>query len=215
MKKKLERRIFIGKLSAAVVGSLAFAKCTTGQKEKRTQPDKTTQKNSIEENRAMPRDLVKKLLDQKVDKYMHISYNCAQSSFLALQEQFRLGGDDIIKALTPLTGIAERGETCGAVIGSLMCFGLIYGRGKNQLSDWNTYRNSLNPSGELCSKFENIYGSTMCCGIQKEKFGQCFHLTNPEELKKFQNSGATEKCTAVVQKAVQIAADIILDNQNS
>ncbi len=211
MKNKLERRIFIKKLSVAVVGSFAFAKCSFGTKENQQQTVDSEMEKSIAATREMPRDLVLKLLDQKVDKYMHISYNCAQSSFAALQEQFGLEANDVLKALTPLTGIAERGETCGAVVGALMCFGLIYGRGKTQLADWNTYRKSLIPSGNLCNKFENIYGSTMCCAIQKKKFGECFHLTNPEDLKRFQKSGATERCTTVVQKAVRIAANIILD----
>ena len=212
MKKKLERRIFIGKLSAAVVGGLAFSKCTVSLKRDKPEAAELKIQKAIETNKKMPRDLVKKLLNQKVDKYMHISYNCAQSSFLALQEQFELEADDVLKALTPLTGIAERGETCGAITGSLMCMGLIYGRGKNQLANWNTYRNSLIPSGELCNRFEKKYGSLMCCNIQKEKFGRCFRLINPDELREFQNSGATGKCTTVVQEAVGIAANIILDS---
>ena len=95
-----------------------------------------------------------------------------------------------------------------------MCFGLIYGRGKNRLDNWNAYRDSLIPSGKFCKLFEKEYGSTMCCNIQKEKFGNCFHLTNQEELKKFQEAGATSKCSSVVRKAVRIAAGIILDGVN-
>ena len=175
----------------------------------------TTLENKISSNRQMPRDLVLKLLDQKVDQYMHISYNCAQSSFLALKEQFGLAGDDVLKALTPLTGIAERGETCGAIIGSLMVFGLIYGRGKNNLGDWDTYRKSLVPSGKFCELFEKKYGSTMCCNIQHKKYGRCFHLIRPEDLKEFQEAGATDKCSTVVQSAVNIAANIILDDRTA
>ena len=152
------------------------------------------------------------LLDQKVDHYMQLSHHCAQSSFLALKEQFGLEGDQIVKALTPLTGIAERGETCGAVTGPLMVFGLVYGRGPNRLSDWDTYRESLVPSGEFCTLFEKEFGSTMCHDIQNVKFGKCFRLTNPEELQEFQKAGATEHCSAVVRKAVRIAANIILDD---
>ena len=153
-----------------------------------------------------------KLLDQKADHYMKLSHNCAQSSFLALKEQFGLEGGEIVKALTPLTGIAERGETCGAVTGPLMVFGLIYGRGQNQVDDWETYRESLVPSGEFCSLFEKEYGSTMCHDIQQVKFGKCFSLTNPGELQEFQEANATEHCSEVVRKAVRIAAEIILDD---
>jgi len=215
MKKKLKRRDFIYSTIAATIGSVALGSCSTREKDKsdriiKDSAEKTFE-NKISENLEMPRDLVMKLLDQKVNKYMQISYNCAQSSFLALKEQFGLEGDDVLKALTPLTGIAERGETCGAVIGSLMAFGLIYGRRENELHDWDKYRDSLIPSGKFCELFEKEFGSTMCHDIQKEKFGRCFHLTNPEELEEFQEAGATEKCSAVVRSAVRIAAEIILE----
>ena len=193
-----------------MVGSATLGACFNNKKEANkitlAQPE-----NKISENKKMPRDLVMKLLDQKVNSYMEISYNCAQSSFLALKEQFGLKGDDVLKALTPLTGIAERGETCGAVIGPLMALGLIYGRDKNNLNDWKVYRESLIPSGKFCTLFEKEYGSTMCHDIQNEKFGRCFILTNPDELKDFQKADATTQCSAVVRKAVQIAANIILD----
>jgi C_GCAxxG_C_C family probable redox protein len=219
MVKKLGRRYFLGKVSAAVVGgTVLISSCgdQAGHNKKASSEDQAeVSGNKIEENRQMPRDLVMKMLDQKADKYMHISFNCAQSSFLALQEQFGLEGDDILKALTPLTGIAERGETCGAVTGALMVFGLLYGRGKTRLNDWDSYRASLIPSGEFCTQFEKKYGSTMCCRIQEKKFGRCFRLMQPDDLKEFQEEGATDKCTKVVQDALRMAANIILDNKES
>jgi C_GCAxxG_C_C family probable redox protein len=207
MVNKLKRRGFIGRITALAAGSIVLSACFRSK-----DPVESTGGNKIAENRAMPRDLVFKLLNQKVDEYMQLSYNCAQSSFLALEEQFGLKGDEVLKALTPLPGIAERGETCGAVIGPLMVFGLIYGRGKDRLNDWNIYRDSLVPSGKFCRLFEQEFGSTMCRDIQKDKFGRSFNLTDPEDLKKFQEAGATERCSAVVRKAVQIAAEIILDD---
>ena len=165
----------------------------------------------LDENRELPRDLVYELLDQQVEHYMQLSHHCAQSSFMALKEQFGLGGEEVVKALTPLTGIAERGETCGAVTGPLMAMGLIFGRNANQLNDWESYRNSLVPAGRFCERFENAFGSTMCHEIQKGEFGRCYQLTNPEELRAFQEADATGHCTEVVKKAVRLAAGVILD----
>ena len=206
----IERRNFIGKVLSAMLGSVALSACVNHKKDTGNNTE-SVKGDKIAESQKMPRDLVMKLLDQKVDNYMQISFNCAQSSFLALKEQFGLSGDGVLKALTPLTGIAERGETCGAVIGPLMAFGLIYGRNENGLADWDTYRKSLIPSGKFCDLFEDEYGSTMCHDIQKKKFGRCYHLTKPEELKKFQEADATNRCSAVVRKGVRIAAGIILD----
>ena len=206
MGRIIERRVFMGRLMAFAAGSITLGACFRSK-----DSVKVPGENKIAENRAMPRDLVFTQLDQKVDQAMQISYNCAQSSFLALEEQFGLEGDEVLKALTPLAGIAERGETCGAVIGPLMVFGLIYGRGKERLDDWNIYRDSLVPSGLFCQLFEKEFGSTMCKEIQTGRFGRSYDLTDPEDLREFQESDATTRCSSVVRKAVRIAAEIILD----
>jgi C_GCAxxG_C_C family probable redox protein len=219
MRVKLKRRDFIGHLTAFALGSLILGACINRKKDKNNRMFEESVEsgceNSISRNREMPRDLVNDLLDQKVNHYMEISNNCAQSSYIALTEQFEIRGDEVLKALTPLPGIAERGETCGAITGPLMVFGLIYGRGKNKLHDWNVYRDSLIPSGKFCKLFEKEFGSIMCHDIQKTKFGRSFQLTNPEDLKEFQEADATAKCSSVVRKAVRIAAEIILNDQDA
>jgi len=171
-----------------------------------------TFKTELDKNRQMPRDLVNKMLDQKVDQYMQRSHHCAQSAFMALKEQFGLDGDQVFKALTPLPGIAERGETCGAVTGPLMALGLIYGRDIQQMDDWDRYQASLLPAGNFCKQFEQEFGTTLCHEVQEGEFGRCYRLTEPEELQDFQNDGATEKCSAVVRSAVRMASEIILED---
>jgi C_GCAxxG_C_C family probable redox protein len=217
MKNKLKRRDFMAHITALTLGSLTLGACFSKRKEEingtvEGSPGSGPE-NGLSKNRGMPRDLVMQMLDQKADNYMQISKNCAQSSFLALTEQFEIKGDEVLKALTPLPGIAERGETCGAVTGPLMVFGLIYGRGKNRLHDWNVYRDSLIPSGKFCKLFEREFGSTMCHDIQRIEFGRSYQLTNPEDLREFQEADATGKCSSVVRKGVRMAAEIILNGQ--
>jgi len=167
---------------------------------------------ALKDNRAMPRELVHQMLDQQVNHYMDLSHHCAQSSFLALKEQFSLDGDEVVKALSPLPGIAEQGLTCGALTGPLMAMGLIYGRSIHQLDQWDLYQSSLEPAVRLFKEFEEAFGTTLCHEVQEGEFGRCYHLTDAGELAQFQNDGATEKCSAVVRKAVRLAADIILDD---
>lgn len=221
----LHRRLFIERLAAAWVAAAFLGSCMRKREpEMEGSPEgasseataaagqmRTTFETALEKNRELPRDLLHQLLDQKVEHYMQLSHHCAQSSFMALKEQFGLEGGEIVKALTPLTGIAERGETCGAVTGPLMAMGLVFGRGEQQLGDWDTYRSSLVPAGKFCSSFEQVYGSTMCHEIQKGEFGRCYQLTDPDELREFQEADATRHCSEVVKKAVRIAADILLD----
>lgn len=220
--KTWNRRRFIGRLGAAILSGTFLGGCLQQRAPEgapaapeETPPGSAPASSSFErrldENRELPRELFMQLLDQKVENYMQLSHHCAQSSFMALKEQFGLGGEEVVKALTPLTGIAERGETCGAVTGPLMAMGLVFGRNVNQLNDWETYRSSLIPAGRFCQQFVEAFGSTMCHEIQKGEFGRCYQLTDPEELRAFQEADATGHCTEVVKKAVRLAAGVILD----
>lgn len=122
-------------------------------------------------------------LNTKVTEYLTVSGNCAQTSFLTLQENFDLEGGAILKALTPFPGIGLRGETCGAVIGSLMAIGLVYGRGRDQLEDWSAFTSSLGPARRFCRAFEKEYGSTMCGDIVEAQFGKRYNLADSEKDK--------------------------------
>lgn len=152
-------------------------------------------------------------LHQKVEKYLPMCGNCAQTTFITLQEQFNLNGDTILKALTPFPGIALRGETCGAVTGSLMALGLIYGRDKDHLNDWGAYLSSLPPARKFCRRFEAELGSTMCGDIIETQFGRRFDLADQAEAMQWMQCGALEKCGQVIETAVHIAANLILESQ--
>jgi C_GCAxxG_C_C family probable redox protein len=219
MKKSLKRRDFLGHTALLTLSAATLGACTPREDSQLNpadslSPDENSFRDELAKNRQMPRDLVMKMLDQKVDQYMQLSRHCAQSSFLALRDQFGLDGEQVIKALTPMPGIAERGETCGAVTGPLMAMGLIYGRDLHHLDDWDAYQKSLVPTGRFCKQFEKEYGTTLCSKVQEGKFGRCYHLTDPVELKEFQNAGATEHCSEVVKSAVHMAAEVILDDQS-
>jgi len=150
-------------------------------------------------------------LDEKVAKYLAISMNCAQTSFIVLKEQFNLDDGAILKALTPFPGIALRGETCGAVIGSMMALGLLYGR--ETLDDQQGFLASLSPARTFCYRFEKELGSTMCGDILEAKFGKRYDLTDPAQVAEWQAAGALDKCAAVVKIAVRIAAEIITEKK--
>jgi C_GCAxxG_C_C family probable redox protein len=147
-------------------------------------------------------------LEEKVERYLQISGNCAQTSFIALQEQFGLDNGSILKALTGFPGIALRGETCGAVVGCLMALGLVYGR--ERLDDWEGYRRALRHSRKFCRGFEKELGGTMCGDIVESIFGKRYNLANPVEAEEWQKADAVEKCSVVITAAVRIAARIII-----
>jgi C_GCAxxG_C_C family probable redox protein len=150
-------------------------------------------------------------LDEKVAKYLAISMNCAQTSFIVLKEQFNLDDGAILKALTPFPGIALRGETCGAVIGSMMALGLLYGR--ETLDDEQGFLASLSPARKFCYRFEQELGSTMCGNILEAKFGKRYNLADPAQVAEWQAAGALDTCTAVVRSAVRTAARIMMEKK--
>jgi C_GCAxxG_C_C family probable redox protein len=146
-------------------------------------------------------------LAQRVKETLSASGNCAQTAFAVLQDEFRLDGGEILKALTPFPGIALRGETCGAITGCLMALGLVYGR--DELTDWKGYIASLPPTRRFCRRFVEQYGSTACVDILEEKLGRTFDLADRAEALEYATSGGLEACAEIVADAVQIAAGLM------
>ena len=139
------------------------------------------------------------------------SGNCAQTSFVVLQEEFDLEGDQILRALTPFPGIALRGETCGAVIGCLMALGLEFGR--DDLSDEKGYIRSLPSARRFCMRFEEKNGSTECANILARMLGRTYDLADKSDAFEYASSGGPEACCDIVASAVQIASEAIMKNR--
>jgi C_GCAxxG_C_C family probable redox protein len=137
------------------------------------------------------------MLDRAKDLLLE-SGNCAQTSFSILNDEFDLGGDLILKALTPFPGIALRGETCGAVIGSLMALGLVYGR--DDLTDFKGYIGSLPSARRFCRQFEEENGSTACAAILQEKLGRNFNLADQVQALEYASEGGPEACSEVLYR---------------
>ncbi len=146
-------------------------------------------------------------LAHRVKDVLALSGNCAQTSFAVLQEEFKLDGAPILKALTPFPGIALRGETCGAVVGCMMAIGLVAGR--DDLGDWNAYLASLPPSRKFCRRFEALHGATACAALLEAKLGRRLNLASRVDAAQYVEAGGPEACGEIITSAVQIAAEII------
>lgn len=133
--------------------------------------------------------------------------NCAQAAFLALRECFGLEDCGLFRALTPLPGIGHRGETCGAVSGSLLILGLLFGR--DEEGDEGKEKTAMQAAGRFCRRFSENNSSTVCNDILLQKLGKTFDFTNEEEILRYSELGGREVCKAVVENAVTIAAEVI------
>lgn len=150
-------------------------------------------------------------LDETLRQKLALSGHCAQASFAALDEHFALGGGAVVKALTPMPGIALRGETCGAVTGPLLALGLAFGR--ERLDDQAGFSNALPPARDFCRRFEGEFGSTRCQEILASRLGRSFDLSRQADFAAYQACGGLESCTAVIRTAARFAATIILEER--
>jgi C_GCAxxG_C_C family probable redox protein len=132
--------------------------------------------------------------------------NCAQASFAVLQNHYGLEGDGIIRALSPFPGVGLRGDTCGAVTGSLMALGLMFGRGDGE--EYSKFLEVAAMARDFCTRFAESLGSTKCGDIHEVHLGRRFDLADSEEREEF---GATAGglCAKVVATGVGIATEII------
>ena len=155
-----------------------------------------------------PEEDIFQVLDEMVDKYLPVFGTCSQTSFHALNKAFHLKADEFVKALASMPGIALRGETCGAVSGSLLAIALVY---EEDIFDEERKRLSRKPSYSLCSKFEKEYGSTRCRDVIEHVTGKKYNVTKPEDYQLLGQEGVFNHCPAVLKKALHIAAEIILE----
>jgi C_GCAxxG_C_C family probable redox protein len=190
--KKTSRRKFISSASALALGSAAFGlNIPTESKKKRTKEE------------------IYKQLDELVDKYLPVFGACSQTSFYALNKAFNLKADIIVKALASFPGIAMRGETCGAVSGSLMGIALVYEGDK--YDEKGAKKLSLGPSETFCSEFENEFGTTRCRDVIKHNTGKEYVLTKKADYQAVSRDGGYKHCSGVIKEAVHYAADIIME----
>jgi C_GCAxxG_C_C family probable redox protein len=148
-------------------------------------------------------------LGDRAQELLAVSGNCAQSSFAVLAEHLGIDAAGTLKALTPFPGIALRGETCGAVVGSVMAIGMVLGR--DRLDDYPGMRPSLAVARRFCRSFENQFGGTACQEVLQQGLGDTFDLASTEGVAAYLGAGGHEHCSIVVAHSVQTAADMLAE----
>ena len=147
-------------------------------------------------------------LDELVDKYFPIFETCSQTSFHALNKVFNLDADEFVKSLASMPGIALRGETCGAVTGSLLAIAMVY---EEDIFDDGRKGLSREPSYKFCTQFEKKYSSTRCRDVIEQVTGKKYPVNKPEDYFLLGPEGVYDHCPAIIKEAVHIAAELILE----
>lgn len=146
------------------------------------------------------------------------SFNCGQSSLAGLLAEFmpeNEGKDEVLKAGSIMFGVGNRGETCGAVQGSMMFLGLLYGQdGTTKLlnpSEFTKIHKRVSVGTNFANTFANKWGSTQCKNVHGQIMGKYYNFQNLQELAAFYKDGADKKCQTVVESAIRMVCDLILD----
>jgi C_GCAxxG_C_C family probable redox protein len=147
---------------------------------------------------------------------------CSQGVLLSLQEEFGIGNDEVFKAATVLSGgVARHGETCGALLGSLMALGLVAGREK--MEDTQAYRDSMEPSADIIRRykeelqkqfgFKGALQGTLCRQIHEKIYGRAFDMTDRDDYRAFLDAGGhgDNGCLKVCGIAAEVAAEKIIE----
>lgn len=149
-------------------------------------------------------DIIKEL-EELVDIYLPKIGKCSKTSFYVLNKVFNLGYEEFTRALNSIPGIALTGETCGAVSGSLLAIGFVF---EEDLFDEKRENLSLVPSYNLCSSFEEKYGSTRCRDVIASVTGKNYTILKPEDYQVL-GEDVYSHCPEVIKNAVRVAAESI------
>jgi C_GCAxxG_C_C family probable redox protein len=130
-------------------------------------------------------------LELKARESLGPAGNCAQTSFAVLQEHFGLAGEDFHRALSTFPGIGFRGDTCGAVIGSLMALNLVFGYVASDEPPQR--RTAYLKAQEFLRRFEVARGTTTCRGIHEAATGRWHNLMDPAEAQAYVEAGGPRR----------------------
>lgn len=158
-------------------------------------------------------------VEKRAVEYHKRGHGCAQTGFLAVADELRLEGrESAFKATSFLSGgIARMGEACGALLGAMLAVGLAAGRETldepvyGTVLDQNTGKpRKAELARELFYRFVQQEGSSVCRDIQTRLAGRPFDMHDPEQVRKFRETGDPDKAAKLVGRSARLAAEIIL-----
>ena len=133
----------------------------------------------------------------EVTKYFYNGgLNCAESTLRCLIENGSIDAPaDAVRMMTGFGGGMQRGTTCGAVIGAVAAIGWVTGRTEPD----GSRAESAAAVREFLQRFEAEFGTLSCKELQAT-------YVRDHALK---SDGMYRKCTVFVEKAIEIADDIL------
>jgi C_GCAxxG_C_C family probable redox protein len=163
----------------------------------------------------MPDDASRQPILQRVqqrggDYVESVRGNCAQSILYALSEDFPGVRSVPLHALTAMSGIALRGETCGAVSGALLAIGVLSSREGAEFLEAMPV--TMPRAARFCDAFQAELGSLVCRQIHVPLFGRAYDLSDAAQQQEFLEAGGLAMCRRPVETAARIVAELMLED---
>jgi len=172
----------------------------------------------IPQKKLDPREMIanrEQILDRvqlRAEEYNFILKNCAQGTALALMEEFGQGNMEVLQALALFPGIGSTGDICGGITGSLINFGLFFGRYGTPGPDG--VKQAMAIAQKFIPDFEGKIGFRRCGDIiEKVTVGQRLNPGRSEaEMETFTKEKGFEKCGLVPGTGARLAAGYMIDS---
>jgi len=138
---------------------------------------------------------------------------CALCTLAAIQDTLDIRDDTVFKAASGMSG--GGGGTgvgnCGSYTGCALVIGQLCGCDRSNPDNRDDYKKSSRIVTKVIEEFNREYGSVICRDIQVKVFGRYFDFKDKDEVARFREAGAKEKCGVVVGKGAQWAVELIID----
>jgi len=130
-------------------------------------------------------------------------YCCSQSVLSSFSDKLSISTDAALKMADGFgAGMGRKQQVCGAVTGSILVLGFLYGRGENEPVGKHEY--TYAKVKEFMDHFEALHGSVIC----RELLKGC-DLLIPQGQERFKAENMIEGCYGFVNDAVRLLEDII------
>lgn len=145
-------------------------------------------------------------------KYEQECTGCAQTAVAAIFESLGIWNEDVFRAASGLAdGLGLTGDgSCGALVGSSMVIGYLFGRGRVDFKDMYKPMKSYTLVKKLHDKYVKQYGSCRCFDVQEKTMGRTFNLWNADEMKEAFKADMMDNCSTIVGNVAKLATKIIL-----
>ena len=147
-------------------------------------------------------------------KYEQECTGCAQTAVAAIFESLGIWNEDVFRAASGLAdGMGLTGDgSCGALVGSSMVMGYLFGRGREDFKDMYKPMKSYTLVKKLHDKYVKQYGSCRCFDVQEKTMGRTFNLWYADEMKEAFKAGMMDNCSTIVGNVAKLATKIILNS---